>query len=97
MSSEQKITTDRLVRYANCGETRWLGHVFDPITNPADAIKLAEKLDIGYRYDPSANKGAQYRARWYDEHGPIPGSPKHTGPTLCAAICAAVDAVLEAK
>jgi hypothetical protein len=57
------------------------GIAFNPLTNPADAIELAEKLDIPFERFP----GGGYAA----------GEIDVTSATLCEAICAAVDAALE--
>ena len=60
----------------------------NPLTNPADAIELAVKMKCAYEYRPRA-KGDKYWA-WMD---PI----EHGADDLCTAICAAVEAALEAK
>ena len=67
------------VEVQRCHGDTW--RAWNPLTNPADAIELAEKLDIEFQ---------RFRFGGY-----LAGEIKELEATLCAAICAAVDAALE--
>jgi len=63
--------------------------VWNPLTDANDALELAEKLGVAFEYRPTTRVQEERYAAWLD---PL----EYCTPTLPAAICAAVDAVLDA-
>jgi hypothetical protein len=63
------------------------GIAFNPLTNPADAIELAEKLNLDVMRSSHTRKWAVSKGF----------NTPFMSENICEAICAAVDAALEAK
>jgi hypothetical protein len=79
------------------------GIAFNPIVNLADAIELAKAVGVrgfSLTWNPEHNKDEQpYQCVLLGYFKPTPRFCRYQGggSTDCAAICAAVDAALEAK